>query len=317
MPTPVSALIHAATLVTAGVYVLLRSSPILEYAPTSLLVITWIGAITSVVAASIGTSQNDLKRIIAYSTMSQLGYIIFSLGLSCYNIALFHLVSHAFFKGLLFIAAGAVIHGINDQQDIRRIGGIVYFMPFVYISIIIGTISLIAFPWISGFYSKDAILEIAIGRYTISGYFSYIIGTFSAGLTAFYSFRLISITFFSYPNANITTYKNVHESSILVVIPLFVLSIFAIFFGYVFGEIFRGVGVDFLSESLFIHPNNSSLIDSEFSVSTIYKIFPGLFGIFSATFAFVTYNYYPNFLNSFFNNNSNFALNIYKFLNSK
>jgi NADH-ubiquinone oxidoreductase chain 5 len=315
-PTPVSALIHAATLVTAGVYLILRCSPILEYAPTSLLIITWIGAITAVFAASVGTSQNDFKRIIAYSTCSQLGYIIFSLGLSSYNVALFHLVSHAFFKALLFLAAGAVIHGIQDQQDIRRMGGIVNFLPFIYISILIGTISLIAFPWMTGFYSKDAILEMAIGRFTISGYFSYFIGTFSAGLTAFYSFRLISITFFGFPNANINTYKNIHESSVLVFIPLFFLSIFAIFFGYFFGEIFRGVGSDFLSDSLFVHPNNSSLIDSEFSVSTFYKIFPAFFSIFSGISAFVIYNFFPNFLNNFFNVNS-FGINIYKFFNQK
>jgi NADH-ubiquinone oxidoreductase chain 5 len=143
-----------------------------------------------------------------------------------------------------------------------------------------------AFPFITGFYSKDAILEIAIGRFTISGFFSYFIGTLAAGLTAFYSFRLISITFFSFPNANLNTYKNIHEVDTLVFIPLFFLSIFAIFFGYIFGDMFKGVGSDFLSDALFVHPNNSSVIDSEFDLKTIYKIFPAIFSFSCAIFAF-------------------------------
>lgn len=236
-PTPVSALIHAATLVTAGVYLLLRSSPLLELAPTALLIITWVGAVTAFFAAVTGLVQNDIKRVIAYSTCSQLGYMFIAVGLSQYNVALFHLVGHAFFKALLFLAAGAVIHGRADQQDLRRLGGLVNFMPLTYTAILVGSLSLMALPWLTGFYSKDLILELAYGRYVASGTFAYWIGTIAAACTAFYSFRLASLTFFGVPNAPRTDYLNAHDAPMLIVVPLLVMSIITILFGYMFKDL--------------------------------------------------------------------------------
>ena len=190
-PTPVSALIHAATLVTAGLYLLVRSSPILEYSSTALLVITLVGASTAFFAATCGLVQNDLKRIIAFSTISQLGYMVMAVGLSQYNVALMHVVNHAFFKALLFLGAGAVIHSFSDQQDVRRLGGLINFLPFTYTAMLVGTLSLLATPWLTGFYSKDLIIELAFAQYSFEGTFAFILGSLTAGLTAFYSFRLI------------------------------------------------------------------------------------------------------------------------------
>lgn len=172
-PTPVSALIHAATLVTAGVYLLLRSSPLIEYGPTALIIITFVGALTAFFAASTGLLQNDIKRVIAYSTCSQIGYLFMACGLSQYNTAIFHLVNHAFFKALLFLAAGAVLHATYDQQDQRYLGGLIGFLPFTYVSILIGSLSLMAIPFMTGFYSKDLILEQAYGSYDFSGHIAY------------------------------------------------------------------------------------------------------------------------------------------------
>jgi NADH-ubiquinone oxidoreductase chain 5 len=232
-PTPVSALIHAATLVTAGVYLLLRSSPILEYAPTALVRITLCGAFTAFFAATIGLVQNDLKRVIAYSTCSQIGYLFIAVGLSQYNVALFHLVNHAYFKGLLFLARGGVLHSISDQQDLRRLGGLVTFLPLTYVAMLIGSLSLIAFPFLTGFYSKDLILELRYAQFSFTGTVAYVLGTLTAGMTAFYSFRLLSLTFFATRNATKKEYQNTHEQPVSVAIPLVILSIRAIFFGYI------------------------------------------------------------------------------------
>jgi NADH-ubiquinone oxidoreductase chain 5 len=170
-PTPVSALIHAATMVTAGVFLIIRCSPLFEYAPGVLTLMVFVGSITSFFAATVGVVQNDIKKIIAYSTCSQLGYMVFACGLSGYSAGLFHLVNHAFFKALLFLSAGAVIHGLSNEQDIRRMGGLAKIMPFTYTTFLIGSLSLIGFPFLSGFYSKDLILEIAYSKYTVSSHF--------------------------------------------------------------------------------------------------------------------------------------------------
>lgn len=172
-PTPVSALIHAATMVTAGVFLIIRCSPLFEYSPTALVVVTLTGAITALVAATIGIFQNDLKKIIAYSTCSQLGYMVFVCGLSGYAYGLFHLTNHAFFKALLFLSAGSIIHGLANEQDIRRMGGLVRIFPFTYSMFLIGSLALIGFPFLAGFYSKDAILEVAYASYSVSGHFAY------------------------------------------------------------------------------------------------------------------------------------------------
>jgi NADH-ubiquinone oxidoreductase chain 5 len=172
-PTPVSALIHAATMVTAGVFLLIRCSPLFEYSSFSLLIITFSGAITCFFASTIGIVQNDLKKVIAYSTCSQLGYMIFACGLSNYNIAFFHLFNHAFFKALLFLSAGSIIHSMSNEQDMRKMGGLLKLLPFTYSMVLIGSLSLMGFPFLSGFYSKDLILEIAFANLSLQGYFSY------------------------------------------------------------------------------------------------------------------------------------------------
>src|ERR1700743_2751892 len=271
-PTPVSALIHAATLVTAGVYLLVRSSAILEFSSTTLLVITLIGSTTAFVAAMSGLVQNDIKRIIAMSTISQLGYMVMAVGLSQYNLALMHVINHAFFKALLFLGAGAVIHSFSDQQDVRRLGGLINFLPFTYTAMLVGSLSLLATPWLTGFYSKDLIIELAYGQYSFSGTYAYILGSLTAGITAFYSFRLISLVFLTVPNGAKNSYLNSHEANLAVILPLFVLALFSIFFGFVFSDLFVGVGSDFFANSLFIHPNNISIIEAEFSLPILIKL---------------------------------------------
>lgn len=172
-PTPVSALIHAATMVTAGVFLLIRCSPLLEFAYGALIVITVIGALTAFFAATIGMAQNDIKKVIAYSTCSQLGYMVFACGLSNYAASLFHLINHGCFKALLFLSAGSIIHAMSDEQDIRKLGGLIKQLPFTYTMVLIGSLSLIGFPFLTGFYSKDAILEFAQASYSFNGYFAY------------------------------------------------------------------------------------------------------------------------------------------------
>ena len=314
-PTPVSALLHAATLVTAGIYLLLRSSPILEYTPTVLLIITLIGATTAFFAGTCGLLQNDLKRIIAFSTISQLGYMMMSIGLSQYNVALMHTVNHAFFKALLFLGAGAVIHSFADQQDVRRMGGLIKFLPFTYSVMLVGSLSLLATPFLTGFYSKDLILELAFGQYSFSGMYAYILGSVTAGITAFYSFRLISLVFLTVPNGQKQSYLNSHESNFFVIVPLLTLALFSIFFGYVFSDLFVGVGSDFFANSLFTHPNNISIIEAEFSLNPIIKLLPAILSFAGASLAFFMYHYTPEILINFTNNN--LGRKIYGFLNGK
>jgi NADH-ubiquinone oxidoreductase chain 5 len=325
-PTPVSALLHAATLVTAGIYLLLRSSPILEYSPTSLLIITIIGSSTAFFAASCGLLQNDLKRIIAFSTISQLGYMMMAIGLSQYNIALMHTVNHAFFKALLFLGAGAVIHAFADEQDVRKMGGLIKFLPVTYSVMLVGTLSLLATPYLTGFYSKDLILELAFGQYSFIGMYAYILGTITAGITAFYSFRLISLVFLTYPNGPKESYINCHEANIATIIPLFILAIFSIFFGFVLSDVYVGVGSDFFKNSLFIHPNNIALIEAEFSLNPLIKLLPAFISLFGAFTAIFIYNIFPNPMNQLLFNITTiseasnyfaFIKKVYSFFNSK
>jgi NADH-ubiquinone oxidoreductase chain 5 len=314
-PTPVSALLHAATLVTAGIYLLLRSSPILEFSPTALLFITLIGATTAFVGATSGLVQNDLKRIIAFSTISQLGYMVMAIGLSQHNVALMHTVNHAYFKALLFLGAGAVIHSFTDEQDIRKMGGLIKFLPFTYSVMLVGTLSLLATPFMSGFYSKDLILELSYGQYSFSGMYAFMLGSITAGITAFYSFRLISLVFLTTANGPKQSYLNSHESNLIVIIPLFILSLFSIFFGFVFSDLFVGVGSDFFGNSLFIHPNNISIIEAEFSLPLIIKLLPAILSLLGATLAIFLYHKNPEFIINLTENS--LGRKIYKFLNGK
>ena len=230
-PTPVSALIHAATMVTAGVFILIRFSPLLEFSPFVLNCIIWIGAFTTLFAASVGCFQNDIKKIIAYSTCSQLGYMFIACGLSAYNVALFHLFNHAFFKALLFLGAGSVIHSLHDEQDIRRMGDLWYYAPVTFITMCIGSLSLAGFPFFSGFYSKDYILELALVSPEPMALFGFCAGVVTVFLTAFYSFRLIYYVFLGCANGQRNKFT---ESSNLILFVLFILALASLFTGFFF-----------------------------------------------------------------------------------
>jgi NADH-ubiquinone oxidoreductase chain 5 len=289
-PTPVSALIHAATMVTAGVFLIIRCSPLFEYSPTMLSVITFVGALTAFFAATAGVVQNDLKKVIAYSTCSQLGYMVFSCGLSGYMVSLFHLANHAFFKALLFLSAGCVIHSMSDEQDMRRMGGLVKLLPLTYTLFLIGTLALTGFPFLTGFYSKDVILEIAYTKFDVSSLFSYWLGTLTAGFTAFYSFRLLFLTFISENNAYKSVMKNVHESSWVMILPLMVLVFGSVFVGYLAKDLFLGLGSDAFLNSIYVHPKNLIFIDAEFIPYNI-KLIPVLFSFSGIILCFIFYGF--------------------------
>jgi len=239
-PTPVSALIHAATMVTAGVFLVVRSSPIFEYSSVALNVVAVIGMITAIFAASVALVQNDIKRIIAYSTCSQLGYMFFAVGVGAYHVAMFHLFTHAFFKALLFLGSGSVIHAFKDDQDIRNMGGVWKQLPYTWVLMLIGTLALTGFPLLSGFYSKDAIIEFAFLKHTFMGNSVAIVGIITAFLTSIYSWRLIFKTFHGkYMNKKIPI-KETHESPLIMLVPLIFLAFGAIFSGYLFKELFIG-----------------------------------------------------------------------------
>ncbi len=239
-PTPVSALIHAATMVTAGVFLVVRCSPIYELSPLGLEIVTFIGMSTAFFAATVALVQNDIKKIIAYSTCSQLGYMFFATGVGAYNVAMFHLFTHAFFKALLFLGAGSVIHSFQNEQDIKNMGGVWRKLPITYLMMIIGTLALTGFPFLSGFYSKDAIIEFAyLEKGSLSNYAA-AIGIITAIFTSIYSWRLIFLTFHgSFNNKNLDI-KDLHESPLFMLIPLILLSIGSIFSGFFFKEIFIG-----------------------------------------------------------------------------
>jgi NADH-ubiquinone oxidoreductase chain 5 len=244
-PTPVSALIHAATRVTAGVFLICRCSPLLEYAPNISFYITILGGITAFLAATTGLLQNDLKRVIAYSTCSQLGYMVFAAGLSGYSVSIFHLSNHAFFKALLFLGAGSVIHAIADEQDMRKIGGLIKILPLTYTIIVVGSLALRGFPFLSGFYSKDVILELAYGSFLVEGRFVHTLGSFAAFFTAYYSRRLLALTFLRPANGLRTNYEHAHESILNRVLPLIILSFASLFVGFISRDRLIGFGTDF------------------------------------------------------------------------
>ena len=315
-PTPVSALIHAATMVTAGVYLLMRSSPLIEYSNTVLLICLWIGAITTVFSSLIGLFQQDIKKVIAYSTMSQLGMMVIAIGLSSYNVALFHLVNHAFYKGLLFLGAGAVIHAVSDNQDFRKYGGLKTFLPLTYSVMLIASLSLVAFPFMTGFYSKDFILESAYGQFYFSSVVIYWISTIAAMFTTLYSVKVLYLTFLTNPNGPLINYKHAHEGDIFMSIPLMILAVFSIFFGYITKDLFIGLGSNFFSDnSLFIHPVHEIMLDTEFAVPTLFKILPLIFTITLSLISIFFFEYRPKVLVYF--KNSRLGYNIYGFFNQR
>jgi NADH-ubiquinone oxidoreductase chain 5 len=318
-PTPVSALIHAATMVTAGVYLLMRASPIIEYSSTVLILCLWVGAITTVFSSLIGLFQQDIKKVIAYSTMSQLGMMVIAVGLSSYNIALFHLVNHAFYKGLLFLGAGAVIHAVADNQDFRKYGGLISYLPLTYSVMLIASMSLVAIPFMTGFYSKDFILESAYGQYHLSSIIVYFIATIGAMFTTLYSVKVLYLTFLTNPNGPIVNYKKghaAHEADIFMSIPLIILAIFSIFFGYITKDIFLGLGSDFFSDnSLFIHPVHEIMLDTEFAVPTLFKLLPLFFTIALSFISILFTEFYPKLLINF--KLSSLGYNIFGFFNQR
>ena len=250
-PTPVSALIHAATMVTAGVFLVVRCSPMFEYSQIALNIITIVGMTTAFFAATIALVQNDIKKIIAYSTCSQLGYMFFAAGVGAYNVAMFHLFTHAFFKALLFLGSGSVIHSFQDEQNINKMGGVWKKLPFTWIIMVIGTLALTGFPFLSGFYSKDAIIEFAYLKDTNLGYYAAITGIFTAFLTAIYSWRLIFKTFHGEYNNEKIKIDTLHESPLTMMLPLVILSLGAIFAGYLFKDYFISQELNFWGESIF------------------------------------------------------------------
>jgi NADH-quinone oxidoreductase subunit L len=259
-PTPVSALIHAATMVTAGVFMVARLSPLFEYAPIALAVVCVVGGTTAMFAATIGMAQTDIKRVIAYSTCSQLGYMFFAAGVSAYSAAIFHLMTHAFFKALLFLGSGSVIHAMSGEQDMRKMGGLWRLIPVTYALMWIGSLALAGIPPFAGYFSKDAIIESAWASGTGFGHYAFWLGTLAAFLTAFYSWRLIFLTFHGKPRAEPEVLHHVHESPKVMILPLFVLAAGAIFAGWLGYNDFVGPGRDnFWRDSILVLPQHASL----------------------------------------------------------
>lgn len=313
-PTPVSALIHAATRVTAGVFLLCRCSPLLQYTNSRNTYIAILGGRTAFLAATTGLLQNDLKRVIAYSTCSQLGYRVFAAGLSGYAVSRFHLSNHAFFKALLFLGAGSVIHARADEQDRRKRGGLRRMLPFTYTAMLIGSFALRGFPFLTGFYSKDVILELAYGSFLIEGRFVHTLGSFAAFFTAYYSTRLLVLTFLRPANGFRASYEHAHESAFARALPLFLLSFASIFIGYLTRDRRIGLGTDFWGNSLFNHPTTQYLVESEWLESSVKRI-PLFFSFGGILLGFYHYLFAFSFLYSL--KETAIGRSLYTFLNRK
>jgi len=290
-PTPVSALIHAATMVTAGVFLIIRCSPLFEFSESILTFISFIGAITCFFAASVALVQNDIKKIIAYSTCSQLGYMVFACGLSGYSAGFFHLSNHAFFKALLFLSAGSVIHSLGGEQDIRKMGGLAKALPFTYTMMLIGSLAIMGFPFLSGFYSKDLILEIAYSKHTLTGYFCFWMGSITALFTGFYSFRLIYYVFFNKTNARKRIIANVHDVPFGMGVPLIILCFGSIFSGSLTNDIMVGASSSFFSGDIFVLEKHlPDLLDD--SISIFIKLLPTCLGLLGGFLGVVLSKFY-------------------------
>ena len=265
-PTPVSSLLHAATMVTAGVYILIRCSYIFEYSKEINHLIILIGSLTSFFSASIGLVQNDLKKVVAFSTCSQLGYMVFACGLSNYNLAMFHLFNHAFFKALLFLGTGFIIHALLDEQDMRKMGGLLNLLPFSYSAILIGSCALSGIPFLTGYYSKDVIMEYGflLPFFTTTPEFGFWLIKITLFLTSYYSFRLIILTFLTSYNGLRQKVFYIKESGIYMKIPLIILSFCSIFFGYIFKDLFIGIGTDIWSNGIFSFYNKTYIKETEY-----------------------------------------------------
>ena len=282
-----------------------------------------MGAITTVFSSLIGLFQQDIKKVIAYSTMSQLGMMVIAVGLSSYNIALFHLVNHAFYKGLLFLGAGAVIHAVADNQDFRKYGGLKKYLPLSYSVMLVASLSLVAFPFMTGFYSKDFILESAYGQYNLSGTIIYFIATTGAMFTTLYSAKVLHLTFLVNPNGPVINYKTptlggkvAHEGDIFMNVPLIILAIFSIYFGFIAKDIFIGLGSNFFSDNgLFLHPFHEIMLDTEFSVPVLYKLIPLILTITLTLVYLLITEFFPITILQF--KFSIFGYNLFSFLNQR
>ena len=308
-PTPVSALIHAATMVTAGVFLVVRCSPIFEYSQVALNLVTIVGMITAIFAASVALVQNDIKKIVAYSTCSQLGYMFFAAGIGAYHVAMFHLFTHAFFKALLFLGAGSIIHAFKDEQDIRYMGGVRKKLPYTYMFMLLGTLALTGFPFLSGFYSKDAIIEFAYLSNSTLGNYAATIGILTAFFTSIYSWRLFFKTFHgSYNNKKISI-NEIHESALVMLMPLVFLGIGAIFSGYIFKNTFIGHhNNEFWQSSIFfLNEIKHDIIPLWFLLTTPVLV------VLSIPISFYLYILNPKVLEDFKNTNEP----LYKFLLNK
>ena len=301
-PTPVSALIHAATMVTAGVFLVCRMSPVIEYAPLALNLITVVGGLTAIFAATIGMTQFDIKRVIAYSTCSQLGYMFFAAGVSAYPAAMFHLTTHAFFKALLFLGAGSVIHALSDEQDLRNMGGIWHKIPITYGLMWIGSLALAGFPFFAGYYSKDMILEAAWASNSFTGQMAFWFGCAAALLTAFYSWRLLILAFHGKPRCSSEVYDHVHESPPVMIFPLIPLALGAIFAGWFGYQMFVGYDMEyFWGDSLFILPEHHAMEEAHHVAEWVKRlpVILASIGFGSAIFAYLIIPSLPKILVSF------------------
>ena len=287
-PTPVSALIHAATMVTAGVFLVVRCSPIFEYSQFTLNVITYVGLITSLFAASVALLQNDIKKVIAYSTCSQLGYMFFACGISAYSLAMFHLVTHAFFKALLFLGAGCVIHCLHHEQDCKKMGGLYKKLPVTFAFIIIGSIALMGIPPFAGYFSKDLILEYALSIHSFNGTNIYVLGCLGAFLTSVYSTRLIYLTFLNKTNIKTDIFNKIKEPGFTMLFPLFILSIGAIAGGYLFYDIVENNAFWFNSIFTLTEVN---YVEEAHHIEKIYKLFPIFLVVLAVIVVFAAYKY--------------------------
>ena len=315
-PTPVSALIHAATMVTAGIFLVARCSPLFEMSPSILSFITIIGASTAFFAATVALVQNDIKRIVAYSTCSQLGYMFVALGSGAYQIAIFHLFTHAFFKALLFLGSGSVIHAVSDEQDIRKMGGLYKLIPFTWVVMLIGTLGLTGAPLMSGYYSKDGIIEAAFVSQTEGNLYAFYLLVLSALLTSFYSWRLIFLTFNGKSNISTEIFSKIHESPKVMLFPLFILSIFTIFSGVYFVDYFMYHDYQYLWQSSIYLSENNHVIESIHYVPKWVKYSPlvmMVIGLITAIIFYLLYPKVPKFLSSQFNPLYKFLLNKWYF----
>jgi NADH-quinone oxidoreductase subunit L len=281
-------------MVTAGVFMLVRLSPIFEYAPVALELVTYVGAATAFMAATIGLTQFDIKRVIAYSTCSQLGYMFFAIGVSAYSAAIFHLMTHAFFKALLFLGSGSVIHAMSDEQDMRKMGGLAPFIPWTCILMWIGSLSLAGIFPLSGFFSKDMIIEAAYAAHNAQGSFAFWLGVAAAFMTAFYSWRLLLMTFHGSPRASEQVMSHVHESPWQMMVPLVVLAVGAVAAGWAGAELFIGEGrVAFWADSILVLPANE-VIEAAHHAPLWVKFLPLVMGVSGILLALVFYLWKPD-----------------------